>query len=121
MSSSVTFREATSADYDDVMNIGDIYDGLDYLPVRYHDYCADPRRHMFVAEDDGKVVREFGPLVDNYLVTQGGGAPAALALIFVGMFPFQPQVWFFNFFTFDMYASVFYVSPWILLLNNEYL
>ena len=58
MSCEITFREATAADYDDVMNISDgIYDGFDYLPVRYHDFCKDPQRHMFVAEDDGKVVR----------------------------------------------------------------
>ena len=57
MSSSITFRDATSADYDDVMNISDVlYDGMDYLPTRYHEYCKDPQRHLFVAEDDGKVV-----------------------------------------------------------------
>ena len=57
MSSSIQFRDATPADYDDVMNINDnIYEGHDYLPSYYHDFCKDPQCHMFVAEDEGKVV-----------------------------------------------------------------
>ena len=40
MSSTIKFRDATPADYDDVININDnIYNGLDYLPSYYHDFC----------------------------------------------------------------------------------
>ena len=57
MACEIVFRQATSDDYENVMNISDnIYEGMDHLPVRYHDYCKDPQRHMFVAEADGKVV-----------------------------------------------------------------
>ena len=60
MSGEITFREATAADYDDVMKISDnIYEGLDYLPARYHEFCEDPERHMFVAEDEGRVVSQY--------------------------------------------------------------
>ena len=57
MSSTIQFRDATPADYDDVMNINDnIYNGQDYLPSYYHDFCKDPQCHMFVTGDEGKVV-----------------------------------------------------------------
>ena len=65
MSGTITFRRATLADYDDVMNINEnVYEGADYLPARYYSFCQDPQRHMFVAEDDGKVVsRLFGTIL----------------------------------------------------------
>ncbi|KAG8431646.1 hypothetical protein GDO86_020630 [Hymenochirus boettgeri] len=43
-----------------------IYNGMDYLPAMYHRWLADPKRSMFVAKSEGKVVG-FGSflLVDN--------------------------------------------------------
>ena len=63
MSCGIILREATAADYDDVMDFSvSIYEGLDCLPVRYHEFCKDPERHMFAAEDDGKVVSQSDSL-----------------------------------------------------------
>ncbi|KAG8431644.1 hypothetical protein GDO86_020628 [Hymenochirus boettgeri] len=63
----VQILQATADDYDEVMSISvGIYKGMDYLPAMYHRWLADPKRSMFVAKSEGKVVG-FGSflLVDN--------------------------------------------------------
>ena len=60
------FRLATHADYDDVMRINDdVYTGMDYLPVMYHEYIDDPIRYPYVAVLDNEIVsiisNEYAP------------------------------------------------------------
>ncbi|XP_066449868.1 probable N-acetyltransferase 16 [Eleutherodactylus coqui] len=53
----VDFVPATAEDYEEVMSIsGGIYNGVDYLPFRYHAWLKDPQRRMFLAKCEGKVV-----------------------------------------------------------------
>ncbi|XP_066449869.1 probable N-acetyltransferase 16 [Eleutherodactylus coqui] len=53
----VDFAPATAEDYEEVMSIsGGIYNGVDYLPFRYHAWLKDPQRRMFLAKCEGKVV-----------------------------------------------------------------
>ena len=50
-------RLATAGDYEAVMDINrDVYSGFDYLPVKYHQYLANPYRICVVGEMDGKIV-----------------------------------------------------------------
>ncbi|OCT59435.1 histidine N-acetyltransferase [Xenopus laevis] len=59
---------ATASDYDEVLSISDgIYNGVDYLPFRYHEWVRDNQRRMFVAKSGGKVVG-----FDSYLLVDGG-------------------------------------------------
>ncbi|XP_069468323.1 histidine N-acetyltransferase-like [Ambystoma mexicanum] len=51
------FCLATGEDFEGVMAIsGDVYRGMDYLPLRYHPWLQDPNRRTFVAKREGQVV-----------------------------------------------------------------
>ncbi|XP_043539430.1 histidine N-acetyltransferase-like isoform X1 [Chiloscyllium plagiosum] len=51
------FCLAKEADFEEVMSIsGDIYGGLDYLPVRYHAWIRDPARRVILAKKKGQIV-----------------------------------------------------------------
>uniref|UniRef100_A0A1B8Y925 N-acetyltransferase domain-containing protein n=1 Tax=Xenopus tropicalis TaxID=8364 RepID=A0A1B8Y925_XENTR len=64
---------ATASDYNELMSISKgIYNGMDPLPFRYHEWLDDPQRKMFVAKSEGKVV---GFLL---LVLVDGGRTAVL-------------------------------------------
>ncbi|KAE8620254.1 hypothetical protein XENTR_v10010167 [Xenopus tropicalis] len=53
----IQVRPATARDYEQVMSISEgVYSGVDYLPVRYHEWLEDPQRRMFLAKFDGRVV-----------------------------------------------------------------
>ncbi|XP_063785776.1 probable N-acetyltransferase 16 [Pseudophryne corroboree] len=68
MSVQVNVLPATAADYEEVMSIsGGVYEGGDYLPYRYHEWLEDPRRRMFLAKSDGKVVG-----FETFLLVDGG-------------------------------------------------
>ncbi|XP_063786230.1 probable N-acetyltransferase 16 [Pseudophryne corroboree] len=68
MSSEINVLPATADDYEEVMSIsGGIYKGVDYLPYRYHAWLKDPRRRMFLAKCDGKVVG-----FESFLLVDGG-------------------------------------------------
>ncbi|XP_053572085.1 probable N-acetyltransferase 16 [Bombina bombina] len=59
---------ALAGDYDDVMSIsGGIYNGMDYLPFKYHSWLKDPLRKMFVAKSKGKMVA-----FESFLLVDGG-------------------------------------------------
>ncbi|XP_060710635.1 histidine N-acetyltransferase-like isoform X3 [Hemiscyllium ocellatum] len=50
------FCLAEEADFEEVMSIsGDIYGGLDYLPVRYHAWIRDPARRVILAKKKGQI------------------------------------------------------------------
>ncbi|XP_063786231.1 probable N-acetyltransferase 16 [Pseudophryne corroboree] len=68
MTSEINVVPATAEDYKEVMSIsGGIYKGTDYLPYRYHAWLKDPRRRMFLAKCDGKVVG-----FESFLLVDGG-------------------------------------------------
>ncbi|XP_075061137.1 histidine N-acetyltransferase-like [Mixophyes fleayi] len=68
MSAQIHFLPATAEDYDEVMSIsGGIYNGTDYLPHRYHAWLKDPRRRMFLAKSEGKVVG-----FESFILVDGG-------------------------------------------------
>ncbi|XP_078527370.1 histidine N-acetyltransferase-like [Lissotriton helveticus] len=51
------FHLATAEDFEGVMAIsGDVYRGLDYLPVKYHSWLQETNRRTFVAKRKGQVV-----------------------------------------------------------------
>ncbi|XP_078056977.1 histidine N-acetyltransferase-like [Mustelus asterias] len=51
------FCLAQEADFEAVMSIsGDVYGGLDYLPVRYHAWLKEPHRKVVLAKKKGQVV-----------------------------------------------------------------
>ncbi|XP_072115570.1 histidine N-acetyltransferase [Mobula birostris] len=54
-------------DFEQVMSIStDIYNGLDYLPDRYHGWLKDPSRRVILAKKEGKVVALLSVnVVDN--------------------------------------------------------
>ncbi|KAK6183203.1 hypothetical protein SNE40_010730 [Patella caerulea] len=54
MADSLVIRSATLDDYQGVMDIGKLYDGLDYLPVQYEKYLK--RFNCYVGEIDGEIV-----------------------------------------------------------------
>ncbi|KAM3926662.1 putative N-acetyltransferase 16 [Leptodactylus fuscus] len=55
--SHINFVAATAEDYEDVMSIsGGIYNGMDYLPFKYHAWLKDPQRRTYLAKCEGKVV-----------------------------------------------------------------
>ncbi|KAM4677591.1 histidine N-acetyltransferase-like [Discoglossus pictus] len=59
---------ATESDYEELVSISDgIYCGMDYLPFRYNSWLKDPKRRMFVARSEGKLVG-----FDSFLLTDGG-------------------------------------------------
>ncbi|CAH1798812.1 unnamed protein product [Owenia fusiformis] len=53
----VLCRIATQGDYQAVLDINrNVYNGLDYLSSKYHEYLNDPRRNLGVAIVDGRIV-----------------------------------------------------------------
>ena len=53
----IVVREASAADYEDIMALDEIYGGLDYLPHFYPEFIKDPNRILMVAQTKrGKVV-----------------------------------------------------------------
>ncbi|KAM3926663.1 putative N-acetyltransferase 16 [Leptodactylus fuscus] len=55
--SQINFVAATAEDYEEVMSIsGGIYNGMDYLPFKYHAWLKDPQRRTYLAKCEGKVV-----------------------------------------------------------------
>ncbi|XP_063786229.1 histidine N-acetyltransferase-like [Pseudophryne corroboree] len=68
MASEINVLPATAEDYEEVMSIsGGIYKGTDYLPYRYHAWLKDPRRRMYLAKCDDKVVG-----FESFLLVDGG-------------------------------------------------
>ncbi|XP_078527369.1 histidine N-acetyltransferase-like [Lissotriton helveticus] len=69
------FHLATAEDFEGVMAIsGDVYRGMDYLPVKYHSWLQETNRRTFVAKLKGQVVAlESVCLVDagSTAVTEG--------------------------------------------------
>ena len=56
----VCVRRAMHTDYDDVMRIDtDVYAGLDYLPVTYHESLTDPAARAYLTEIDNKVASKI--------------------------------------------------------------
>lgn len=56
--SSMTIREATPADKEDVLNLHDnVYDGLDYIAEYYDEFISCPLTTPYVALVDNKIVR----------------------------------------------------------------
>ncbi|XP_068129515.1 probable N-acetyltransferase 16 [Hyperolius riggenbachi] len=53
----VEFVPSTAEDYEELMSISEgIYNGIDYLPFRYHAWLKDPKRHMFLGKSEGRIV-----------------------------------------------------------------
>ncbi|XP_044139205.1 histidine N-acetyltransferase-like [Bufo gargarizans] len=53
----IDFLPATAEDYEELISMSrGLYNGLDYLPFRYHSWLKEPQRTMFVAKCEGKVV-----------------------------------------------------------------
>ncbi|XP_077329639.1 putative N-acetyltransferase 16 [Lithobates pipiens] len=51
------FVPAAAEDYRELMSIsGGIHKGMDFLPYSYHAWLKDPRRRMFVAKIEGRIV-----------------------------------------------------------------
>ncbi|XP_067879735.1 probable N-acetyltransferase 16 isoform X2 [Heterodontus francisci] len=62
------FCLAEEAHFEQVMSIsGDIYGGLDYLPVRYHAWLKEPARRVVLAKKKGQVIA----LVSANIVDEG--------------------------------------------------
>ncbi|XP_041370614.1 histidine N-acetyltransferase-like [Gigantopelta aegis] len=75
MGSDFTFREATISDYHDVMAIGEVYNGVDYLPSRYEDMMRSHNHTGYVSVVNGEIVAFVAAcIVDNgeTLVTRAG-------------------------------------------------
>ena len=50
-------RPAVKSDYEAVVELSQgIYDGLDYLPVVFHEWLTQPKRVLFVAEMEGEII-----------------------------------------------------------------
>ncbi|BFZ20331.1 hypothetical protein BsWGS_23370 [Bradybaena similaris] len=54
--SEIIIRPARAEDYQDLLEIGDVYGGRDYLVAHYHTYLNNPVIYPLVAEADGKAV-----------------------------------------------------------------
>jgi hypothetical protein len=53
----VTVRQATSGDYQSVIDIDDnIYNGLDYMPSMFHQFLQSRHHLLLVFEENGKIV-----------------------------------------------------------------
>ncbi|CAG5116435.1 unnamed protein product [Candidula unifasciata] len=52
----VIIRPARPEDFNDLMGIGDVYYGRDYLKAHYHTYFDNPDIYPLVAELDGKAI-----------------------------------------------------------------
>eukprot|EP00061_Rhincodon_typus_P011706 g36931.t1 len=63
------FCLAEEADFEEVMSIsGDVYGGIDYLPVRYHAWIRDPFRRVILAKKKGQIVSPFCKIFDQGFV-----------------------------------------------------
>ena len=61
MDSNIKIRLVGPEDYQAVVDThGNVFNGTDYLPALYHTFLQDPDMKMFVAEYEGKLVRD-GP------------------------------------------------------------
>ena len=54
--SGVVYRRARSEDYEGVLNIGEFFEGVDYVPHFFHKYIKDPMVYSYVCEKDGEIV-----------------------------------------------------------------
>ncbi|XP_044134692.1 histidine N-acetyltransferase-like [Bufo gargarizans] len=63
----IDFSPATAEDYEELMSISSgLFNGTDYVPLKYHTWLKEPQRRMFVARCEGKVVAfESFILVDD--------------------------------------------------------
>ncbi|XP_040271077.1 histidine N-acetyltransferase-like [Bufo bufo] len=53
----IDFSPATAEDYEELMSISSgLFNGTDYVPVKYHTWLKEPQRRMFVGRCEGKVV-----------------------------------------------------------------
>ena len=50
-------RRARLSDHAAVMDIGDVFNGVDYLQHYFYKYMSDPNYYCFVCEVDERVVR----------------------------------------------------------------
>ena len=88
MDSNIKIRLVGPEDYQAVVDThGNVFNGTDYLPALYHTFLQDPDMKMFVAEYEGKLVKD-GP--------GGGGA---------GIFP-HDKLFFFSFCTTGYFLKV---------------
>ena len=53
---SVIIRTATEDDYQGILDIGDVYNGPDYIPFMLRKYLTDDRHYCYVAEVDSTIV-----------------------------------------------------------------
>ncbi|XP_044138731.1 histidine N-acetyltransferase-like [Bufo gargarizans] len=63
----IDISPATAEDYEELMSISSgLFNGTDYVPLKYHTWLKEPQRRMFVARCEGKVVAfESFILVDD--------------------------------------------------------
>jgi GNAT superfamily N-acetyltransferase len=62
----VIIRQARREDYDDLVAIGDVIMGKDYLEYMFHSFLDDPDMYSLVAEADGKAVGYYANhILDN--------------------------------------------------------
>ncbi|XP_048245538.1 histidine N-acetyltransferase-like [Haliotis rufescens] len=64
--SNCTIRLATLRDYENVLSIGEVYNGVDYLPCKYTEFLEDDNYMNFLCIVDGEVIGFLcGALIDN--------------------------------------------------------
>ncbi|XP_046582661.1 histidine N-acetyltransferase-like [Haliotis rubra] len=64
--SNYTIRLATQGDYESVLAIGEVYNGVDYLPCKYAEFLEDDNYLNFICIVDGEVIGFLcGALIDN--------------------------------------------------------
>ncbi|XP_067660828.1 histidine N-acetyltransferase-like isoform X2 [Haliotis asinina] len=64
--SNCTIRRATLEDYESVLGIGEVYNGVDYLPCKYAEFLEDDNYLNFICIVDGEVIGFLcGALIDN--------------------------------------------------------
>ncbi|XP_067660830.1 histidine N-acetyltransferase-like [Haliotis asinina] len=64
--SNYTIRRATLGDYESVLAIGEVYNGVDYLPCKYAELMEDDNNLNFICIVDGEVIGFLcGALIDN--------------------------------------------------------
>ena len=68
--SGVVYRRARSEDYEGVLNIGEFFEGVDYVPYFFHKYFKDPMVYSYVCEKDGEIVSHIVLNLSNNLRVQ---------------------------------------------------
>ena len=58
----------------DMSRTSDIFEGHDYLSIRYQEYIDDPDRYLYLAEKDGQVVT----YMDQYCPTKANSSNCSL-------------------------------------------